>query len=527
MKSIPLNILSDILIGLKDGLSYREIQKQYGASKSTVARISERLSQAGLSAQEAISLDEVELQALFYPPREKTLIEPDWQKNHNKLQQRKVTLLLMYEDYEQQAEGLGHIYTYSSFCRRYNDWKRINGISSLSGNSDRKPAEKIEVDFAGDQLQWVDSFGEIHSAKLFVATLPYSCMMFAEAFDNERQSSWLDGITDALEYFGGSPEVLVMDNAKALIKTTDWREGIPQAAVLSLCHYYHMQPWACKPATPQQKNRVEAAVGDAERWIIAALTLNGYPLAKDLADLNELILQKVHQINDQPFRAYGYNSSRRLRFDSDEKSFLKPLPPLPYERSEWKVLTVDKAHCVRLYCDGGHRYSVPACYTHKKVCVRLCRDKLEIYDNDTNQFITEHERHYNINGFKTHLKPEHLTEAEKHYRRSKQDWITAYANRGIPRSLAQRFVETLWNKSEFSGARVCGAVFKLLKTYTASELAQAMDRALEVGEIRYHNVKAWCEKFAFASRTNRELDYNGPDPRYMTAAHENVRNDYE
>ena len=79
-----------------------------------------------------------------------------------------------------------------------------------------------------------------------------------------------------------------------------------------------MQPWACKTATPQQKNRVEAAVGDAERWIIATLTLNGYPLARDLADLNELILQKVHQINDQPFRAYDNNSSRRLRFDSDE-----------------------------------------------------------------------------------------------------------------------------------------------------------------------------------------------------------------
>lgn len=289
-------------------------------------------------------------------------------------------------------------------------------------------AEKIEIDFAGDPLQWVDSYGEIHSARLFVATLPYSCMVFAEAFDNEKQSSWLDGITDALEYFDGSPEVLVMDNAKALIKTTDWREGIPQVAILSLCHYYHMQPWACKPASPQQKNRVEAAVGDIERWIIASLTLNSYPLAKDLADLNELILQKVHQINDQPFRTYGSKSSRRSRFDSDEKPLLKPLPPLPYERSEWKILTVDKAHCVRLYGDGGHRYSVPAQYTHKKVCVRLCRNKLEIYDNDTNRFITEHERHYDINGIKTHLKPEHLTEAEKHYRRSKQDWITAYAN---------------------------------------------------------------------------------------------------
>ena len=360
MKSIPLNILSDILIGLKDGLSYREIQKQYGASKSTVARISERLSQAGLSAQEAISLDEVELQALFYPPRENTLIEPDWQKIHNKLQQRKVTLLLMYEDYEQQAEGLGHIYTYSSFCRRYNDWKRINGISSLSGNSDRKPAEKIEVDFAGDQLQWVDSFGEIHSAKLFVATLPYSCMMFAEAFDNERQSSWLDGITDALEYFGGSPEVLVMDNAKALIKTTDWREGIPQIAIDSLCHYYRMQPWSCKPAKPQEKNRVEAAVNDSERWIIAALSLDGYPLARDLDDLNELIRQKVDEINRQPFRRYGLNGSRMSRFLTDEKHLLQPLPQQKYERYDWRILTVDKAHCIRLHCDGGHRYSVTA-----------------------------------------------------------------------------------------------------------------------------------------------------------------------
>ena len=180
MKSIPLNVINDVLIGLKDGLSYRQIQQLYGTSKSTVARLSERLCQAGLTAQEALSLDEIERQTLFHPPREKTLIEQDWAKVHQKLQQRNVTLLLMYEDYEQHALGLGDSYTYSSFCRRYNDWKRMNGISSLSGNADRKPAEKIEIDFAGDPLQWVDSYGEIHSARLFVATLPYSCMVFAE-----------------------------------------------------------------------------------------------------------------------------------------------------------------------------------------------------------------------------------------------------------------------------------------------------------------------------------------------------------
>lgn len=527
MKSITVDILLAVLAGLKGGLSFRQIQKQCGASKSTVGRISERLAQVGLSAQDALELDDDSRQALFYPPKARAIVEPDWDRVHSRCKQKSVTLLLMYEDYQQRAEGLGSIYTYSSFCRRYSEWKRDNGIASLSGNVDRKPGEKMEVDFAGDKLLWVDCNGEIHTAKLFVASLPYSCLMFAEAFEDEKQQSWLDGIVDALQYFGGSPEVLVMDNAKALIKKTDWTEGIPQQAIDSLCLYYKMQPWACKPATPKEKNRVEAAVADAERRIIAVMSLDSYPLANTLEELNSLVLQKVNEINERPFRLYGSNGSRRTRFEADERHHLQALPSMPYERSEWKILTVDKAHCVRIHSDGGHRYSVPAKYTHKKVCVRLCRDRLEIYDNDNNQLITEHNRYYNINGIKTHLKPEHLTEQEKHYRRSKQDWITAYANRGIPRKLAEQFIETLWSKSEFSGARVCGAVFKLLKQYTSRELTQAIDKALEIGEIRYHNVKAWCEKFAFAHRTNIEIAFETLDPQYMTAAHENLRNDYE
>lgn len=33
MKSIPLNVINDVLIGLKDELSYRQIQQLYGASR--------------------------------------------------------------------------------------------------------------------------------------------------------------------------------------------------------------------------------------------------------------------------------------------------------------------------------------------------------------------------------------------------------------------------------------------------------------------------------------------------------------
>lgn len=486
-----------------------------------------RLTNAGISIDAALELSPEELVELFYPTSKVRLVEPDWDWVHKKLRQKNVTLLLLHRDYKAKNQGFGQVYVYQSFCRRYAQWKKENGISELSGNSDRKPGERMEIDFAGDLMTWVDSFGEIHKAKLFVATLPYSCMVFAEAFENEKQSSWIDGIIDALSYFGGVPEILVMDNAKALVRRTDWREGIPQAAVSSLCVYYDMQPWACKPATPKEKNRVEAAVLDVERHVIAELNINGYVLATDLADLNLLIKEKLDFFNHEPFRAFGNRASRYSRFISDEQSLLKPLPPRPYERSDWKILMVDKAHCIRLNFDGGHRYSVPVAYKHKQVSVRLCRNHLEIYDKDTAQLIATHDRCYDMHGQKTHLLPEHLSEQEKHYRRSKTDWIELFINKGVKKDLVFKFVETLWSRSDFSATRTCGSIFKLVKTYDIDIVNKAIAEALEIGDFRYYVVKSWCERYDFVRRNNEYLQFNEHDESYVTVEHENIRGDYE
>ena len=41
----------------------------------------------------------------------------------------------------------------------------------------------MEIDFVGDDIEWVDSLGEINKARLFVASLPYSNLFFTEAFE--------------------------------------------------------------------------------------------------------------------------------------------------------------------------------------------------------------------------------------------------------------------------------------------------------------------------------------------------------
>ena len=75
------------------------------------------------------------------------------------------------------------------------------------------PGHTMQVDWAGTKMRLYDPLGG-QGAKLsvFVASLPYSGMLFAVACPNERQDAWLDAHRQAFEYFGGIAEVIVPDN---------------------------------------------------------------------------------------------------------------------------------------------------------------------------------------------------------------------------------------------------------------------------------------------------------------------------
>lgn len=284
MKKLSFQTLRNVLTGLDEGLSYSQITQRTQTSKASVSRIAQAADQTGQSTKQLLALSDSELISLIYPPSPLARTEPDWASINTQLKRKNVTKRLLYERYLAQA-GVTP-YNYSSFCRRLAQWRLDNGLVSVGGNVERVPGQRMEIDFAGDLLPWIDGDGCIQHCKLFVAALPYSNMMFTEAFSNEKQPSWIAGIVDALEYFGAVPECLVMDNALALVNRDGWREGKAHPAIKSLCLYYGMEPWVCKPATPQQKSRVEAAVHAVERWIIAELTLDQPLVASDLQDVN-------------------------------------------------------------------------------------------------------------------------------------------------------------------------------------------------------------------------------------------------
>lgn len=117
-------------------------------------------------------------------------------------------------------------------------------LASPTATSKSSPVSAWRLTSSATTSSGLDPNCDVQRVRLLIAVLPYNNLTNAEAFPNEKQQSWISCIVHALEYFGGTPQVLVMDNAKALVKHSSWYEGEVQQTVRSLCNYYDIEPWA-------------------------------------------------------------------------------------------------------------------------------------------------------------------------------------------------------------------------------------------------------------------------------------------
>ena len=189
MNKFPVSLLRQLLGCMQDGLSIRVTAQKLGISKSSVSLLSQTALThgGGANVAELIQLPDTQLLETFYPSTTKAYQEPDWVEVHKKLARRNVTLKLLYDAYKLQV--VRRPYTYTSFCRRYSEWRQTNGLGVPNGNVQVIPGERMEIDFAGDNLKWIDPNCEVQRARLFIAVLPYSNLTYAEAFPNEKQQS--------------------------------------------------------------------------------------------------------------------------------------------------------------------------------------------------------------------------------------------------------------------------------------------------------------------------------------------------
>jgi transposase len=94
----------------------------------------------------------------------------------------------LWEEYcDQCREDRKPPYMYSQFCKLYSDYVDQH---RLTMHISHKPGDKLMVDWAGARFTYYDADDDKEQVcYLFVATLPFSMLCYAEAFTSMKQES--------------------------------------------------------------------------------------------------------------------------------------------------------------------------------------------------------------------------------------------------------------------------------------------------------------------------------------------------
>jgi transposase len=194
---------------LECNLGIRPIARACNISASTASTYVEKFKELGASYKEICEIDEDALSELLFPEEEKPSSKPapDFIYLHREMKKKGVTLQLLYEEYKRDnPDG----YERTQFYYLYHNWvKKTDPVMRLT----HKAGEKMFVDFSGDKPHYQNpTTGEIIKVELFVSVLGASSYIFAYAVPDQTTESFIKCNIKALEYYGGCPECLILDN---------------------------------------------------------------------------------------------------------------------------------------------------------------------------------------------------------------------------------------------------------------------------------------------------------------------------
>lgn len=357
--------------------------------------------------------------------------------------------------------------------------------------------EAAQVDFGKGPSLIDRETGEIVGTWFFVLTLAWSRHQYLEFVLDQTVMTWLGCHRRALEFFGGVPERMVIDNAKCAIIQACRHDPAVQRAYAEHAEAWGFKIDALPPASPQMKGRVERGVGFVKR---SFLPLREF---RDLADLNAQARAWVLEVGN---RVHGSTHERPLtRFAEFERAALKPLPAAVPELCEWKRAKVHGDCHVQL---AKARYSVPYRLAHRSVWLKATETSVHVFYE--HELIASHPR-LTRPGERSTI-DEHLPPNQVAWRMRDQQWCLHRAGEiGICTRTA---VERMFDDRVVHNLRGAQGVIDLARAYGDARLEAACERAIEFDNTSYRTIKTILEN-GFD-----QLPTDAPEQREMRGAYD-------
>jgi transposase len=243
------------------------------------------------------------------------------------------------------------------------------------------PGECAQVDWG--QFGSIDIGNTRRRLSFFVMVLCHSRMLFVQFTPAETMEHFLDCHVNALAFFGGTPARVMVDNLRsAVLQRITGQAPVLNPRYKDLADHYGFDIVPCGVGQPQEKGRVENAVGYVKKNFLAGRDLGG-----GMELLNGAARQWLHTVAN--VRIHGTTHRQPLELFAAEKTCLKPLPIRPYDVALIRPARANSQFRVTV---DSNCYSVPAEYAGTALTLKLYPGHVCIYHQD--KLIARHLRGY-------------------------------------------------------------------------------------------------------------------------------------
>lgn len=248
----------------------------------------------------------------------------------------------------------------TAFCRRH-------GIGQTppqaAGQYSFAPGEEAQHDTSPHEVELAGRKRKVQTAS---AVLCYSRMLFFQCYPTFRRFDCKVFLTEALRYFSGAPERVMIDNTHVVVLRGTGREMIAVPEMEAFAERFGFRFVAHERGDANRSARVERPFHFVEHNFLAGRAFASWE------DLNRQARQWCDKVNST-YKKHLRAIPRELF--AVERLHLKPLPAWIPEVYRLYQRLVDVEGWVTLH---GNRYSVPLDWLGRRVEVRETRDKIEI-----------------------------------------------------------------------------------------------------------------------------------------------------
>jgi transposase len=513
-KPVTMNKIRLIIQSLNQGVSIMEISRMYGLSRNTIKKYRNLLRDDGVHIASISDMDDEQLsEQLQSPDKEEDnstrygLLKARKEYFLNTLTNKHMTKQLLWEQYK--SEEGDNAYSNSQFSYYLHKWQSQQKTVMVLGS---KPAERLEVDYAGDKLNYIDKeSGEIKQCEVLICVLPYSDLIYCEAQEDQSQMNFVEGIGRSLHYIGGVPKLIISDNLKSGVRKPDKYEPEITELCEQMSLYYETHMTATRVRKPRDKASVERSVTMVYQRIYAVI--ENRPLSS-LTELNHLISKELECLNHR--KMDRNNMSRWEEYLELEKSSMLPLKASKLmEVKKSRVGKVGRNYHIS-HTEDRHYYSVPKEYVSEEVKMIYTLREVEIYKGNKRIAVHLRDRRKHQYTTKAEHMPVHHKEIQKIRGYTSEDLICQAKEIG---EHTQRVVAEILQSRPYieqSFLSVVG-VIRLQNKYSKERVEKACSLISPEMKANYMLVKTMLENHMDKRQPEGEVE------DYKTIVHTNIR----